>query len=108
MVQPVIHMEGGYPSELSLVYIRVFKGNPLVLLKMIAEAWYYPDKVWSDTVIDEWGDTYDEYVFATCGWSGNEDLIYALRDNHAFWGLYWYQSRRGGLHWFRVIKEVGK
>ena len=39
-------------------------------------------------------------VFVTGGWSGNEDVIEAMRANHLFWILYWESSNRGGRHAF--------
>ena len=38
--------------------------------------------------------------FATGGWSGNESVISALRENHLAWALTWRLSTRGGLHIF--------
>lgn len=37
----------------------------------------------------------------TGGWSGCESMIHALQKS-AFWVLYWYQTRCGGHHWFRI------
>jgi len=38
----------------------------------------------------------------TLGWSGNEDIIGALRKNYIFWGMYWKKSIRGGHFYFRI------
>ena len=40
------------------------------------------------------------YRLATIGWSGNEDIIYAMKDNHLFWGMHWVSSNRGGGYTF--------
>ena len=37
----------------------------------------------------------------TWGWSGNESIIAALKEN-AFWSLFWDKSLRGGHHWFEI------
>lgn len=37
----------------------------------------------------------------TGGWSGNEELVGALKTNSMFWLLYWQKSERGGHYWFK-------
>lgn len=39
---------------------------------------------------------------ATGGWSGNEEIIHALKQNNLFWMTCWNSSHRGGLHKFYV------
>lgn len=39
---------------------------------------------------------------ATGGWSGVEDIISALMDNHIFWATCWHSSHRGGLFVFEL------
>lgn len=43
-----------------------------------------------------------EYTLVTGGWSGNEAVINALRENVVFWASCWQSSERGGRHVFRV------
>ncbi|MFH1226799.1 MAG: hypothetical protein V1701_02710 [Planctomycetota bacterium] len=45
---------------------------------------------------------------ATGGWSGNEEIIGALRRNLMFWPLYWEKSQRGGAYWFRIDTRINK
>ena len=45
----------------------------------------------------------DVWVFVTGGWSGNEDVIMALKENYVFWGMYWQSSERGGMHTFKLV-----
>lgn len=44
----------------------------------------------------------NEYHFITGGWSRNEDIIDAARENGFFWGICWEKSERGGLHVFKL------
>jgi len=46
--------------------------------------------------------------FATGGWSGNEDIIEALQENHLFWMSCWESSHRGGLFKFKLPKPPKK
>jgi len=39
----------------------------------------------------------------TGGWSGIEDIIYAMKANHMFWMRYFYQNTRGGSWLFRDL-----
>lgn len=39
---------------------------------------------------------------ATGGWSGVEEIISALMDNHIFWATCWQSSHRGGLVVFKL------
>jgi len=39
---------------------------------------------------------------STGGWSGNEDIIRALKKNFIFWSMYWQMNRRGGHYQFKI------
>ncbi len=41
---------------------------------------------------------------STGGWSGNEDIIQAMRKNTMFWLFAWEQSRRGGHYIFDMSR----
>ena len=39
---------------------------------------------------------------ATGGWSGNESIVQAMRENHVLWSLLWESSHRGGLEVLKI------
>lgn len=80
-----------YPSEKVLESIRNLKDFEFEFLK------------------EEWNTQYgkveqkdDEYIFITGGWSGNEDIILALRQNREWWYKHFYAEIRGGKWVFKV------
>jgi hypothetical protein len=44
----------------------------------------------------------DHIILITGGWSDNEAIISAMRDNAALWSRTWYSSTRGGRWEFRI------
>lgn len=63
----------GYPTREELEKIRKWPyDDPEGVLRFIGERWYWHD--W-------WGEKDGLWVFATGGWSGNEDLIKALQES---------------------------
>lgn len=89
----------GYPTDETLDKIRTWDArNPNSLNSLFAfieECWSYP----------EYWETSNrgfrrEYTVSTGGWSGNEDLIEALKENMVAWAFSWDQSRRGGHYIF--------
>ena len=92
-----------YPDKKSLIQIRewdVLKQGVQGLLDLIEENTNHPD--WSISIK---GKRVLQYEYHTGGWSGNEDVIEALRQNRFFWSLYWEKSIRGGHYYFK-IKEA--
>ncbi len=91
----------GYPDDVSLAAMRAYDlvTEPLDgLLALIRDNWWKPD----------WGyrRTQRRLYLHTGGWSGNEDVIEALRENFLFWSLCWLRSDRGGHFTFQVRKSV--
>lgn len=79
----------GYPTEEALQRIRTWDpADPKGLWTFIKAIWWMPDFGWHEEG--------DILYLATGGWSGNEDLIAALMDNHIVWTLSWISCRRGG------------
>jgi len=97
MTEPQFDSDG-YPTDETIETVRAwsdlsFEGQ-VALLDYVRDAW--------NTDIGAVRIDAEIYVFITGGWSGNEELIYALDDNTMFWMLCWYKSRRGGYYEFIV------
>lgn len=67
---------------------------------------------WIDYIREAWNHHYgriweeDGMVkFATGGWSGNESVITAMRENYVLWSLLWESSHRGGLEVLRKPQQ---
>ena len=89
----------GYPTESTCAIIKSWpiSSNYSIkqLLAYVEEAWTY------SFVIKSGGAGKQRWLqIATHGWSGNEELVGALRENRMFWALCWLQSSRGGAHRF--------
>ena len=97
--------DDGYPTEETLTEIRdwdcIARGNR-ELLDAIKPIWNYADfGFWhTEDAKDILDSDVVHYHISTGGWSGNEDIIYALKKNWLFWGMSWLQSRRGGHYIF--------
>jgi hypothetical protein len=97
----------GYPEVRELNVISRWaagnSGNFHLLMGYLKKRWKYADagywleiKVGSDIA----------YEISTAGWSGNEDLIGAMKKNTLFWMTCWLMSKRGGNYEFRIKKDV--
>ncbi len=89
----------GYPDEDELRCIREWprtswSNSYAALLKFVGTLWH-----WSDWGFKEEGLFYELH---TGGWSGNESVIEALRENVIFWNVCWQESKRGGHYKFEV------
>jgi len=89
----------GYPTEETIERIKNWDmeadGNFKMLMEFVCSEWWAADWGW-----DQEGE--DEYHISTGGWSGNEEIIGALKSNWMFWAMCWVQSRRGGHFIFEV------
>jgi hypothetical protein len=86
----------GYPTDYALEKIEKWKINIhpedfISLMELIKSIWYYPDYIKENT-------KEHAYTLITGGWSGNEDIIYAMKQNTLLHCFYWYSSERGGAH----------
>jgi len=93
-------MSEEYPTEEELEKIRQWDAvkDPMGLINFIKGLWNYPEYF----VVK--GKRVITLKLSTGGWSGNEDIIEALRRNQMFFLLYWQSSVRGGHYYFRVEK----
>lgn len=92
----------GYPEEHELSKITewrdfTFSGTN-ALIEYIRERWQYADcgyfKLTGKRVL--------KLELHTGGWSGNEDIIEALKRNYTFWGMHWRKSTAGGHYYFKI------
>lgn len=99
----------GYPTDETLEKIASFKGKPSLWLDLCAGLWNNTIGSVHDYLSDEElhvveGDTAEEHMkFTTGGWSGNEDIISAMRKNNPYWGVVWRMSVAGGVHVFKKV-----
>lgn len=96
--------EDGYPTEEELKIISewdILKKDVSGLIEYIRERWMYSDCGYFDLK----GKKVLKLRLSTAGWSGNESIIGALKNNPLFWTLYWEISKRGGHYWF-IIKRL--
>ena len=91
----------GYPDEQELTKIREWPFEPSYkeLMEFIKSIWVYAD-------IGYFEHNDNVYTLHTGGWSGNEDIIKALRENVIFWGLCWEWSKKGGHYQFILNKPT--
>ena len=88
-----------YPDESDLKKIKEWDAiiDPFGLIEFIESVgWCEPIRKRGKRV---W------YVeFHTWGWSGNESIIQALRENQMFFAIYWLKTTRGGHYYFKVYR----
>lgn len=102
--------EDGYPTELACERIKAWHwSDKSGWLKYIESLWHLASWGWSEG--DEPHDYKDgvtvrRFHISTAGWSGNETLIQAMKENTMLWHLTWVQSRRGGHYIFEIDKEI--
>lgn len=110
--------EDGYPTEEALERIRNWDfADRKELLDFICELWHWDDyaerKEWKRGSNECChfkgpGSFYERegyvYIFSTGGWSGNESLINALKENKIIWRKVFWSHRTGGH--YRLFANV--
>ena len=96
-------MTGRYPSEPELEAIRRWDYHSIKgVFDYIKSIWEYADWGWHEENTTDNGKPIIRYKISTGGWSGNEEILSALRENHVIWSFSWVQSRRGGHYIFEI------
>lgn len=96
--------EDGYPTEAALELVGKWHWSDMKgWFEFIKSIWWYSEWGWKEK--DEphdWGieETVHRYYISTGGWSGNESIIGAMKENEWTWHFAWLQSRRGGHYIF--------
>jgi len=90
-----------YPDTRDLMIIKEWDAikDPFGLIEFIESVTWTPD--WC---IEIRGKHIKWFEFHTAGWSGNEEIIEALRENQMFFALYWKKTYKGGHYYFKVYK----
>lgn len=101
-----------YPTDEELEKIKkwdVIEGDDgkypklYALLDFIKGLWEYSDRfVLLKGHYTQWGKAYRTLYLSTGGWSGNESIIQALKENFIFWAMRWKKHQRGGHYWFEI------
>lgn len=95
-------MDGDYyPTEEELERIRSWDVIDETGAKREACLDWIGENCWH---LAEWGWKKEGKVYhvSTGGWSGNEDVIHAMKDNFLLWSMCWCETRRGGHYLFEV------
>lgn len=87
----------GYPTDETELAIKTWDYRDVNgWLKYIREAWnQHYGRIWEENGM---------LKMATGGWSGNESIASAMRENRVLWALLWESSHRGGLLVLRMPK----
>ena len=73
-------------------------------MEYVRSVYHWPERqVYGPQRIDvDDQDEHDLWRISTGGWSGNEEIMYAMQANYICWSQCWYQHTRGGHYEFRV------
>lgn len=97
----------GYPTEETKLAIKEWEFQDASgWLQYVREAWDYRyGEIWEENCLTKMTTGWEvcrALKMATGGWSGNEEIVSAMQENFALWGLLWESSHRGGLEVFKV------
>jgi len=90
-----------YPHESDLNKIKKWKfekrQDVLDFLDFIQSIWEYGEPYFKIT-----GKRVIKLQAHTGGWSGNEEILDAMRENFIFWSIAWQKSVKGGHCYFSI------
>jgi len=96
----------GYPTDEEIQKIKEWPlGRSYTeYFDFIQTCWWAAEWGWKeeDAVDELFKYPVRRYTISTGGWSGNEDIISAMKENQILWIVTWMQSRRGGHFIFQV------
>lgn len=102
--------QDGYPTAEEIQSIKTWDvADPRGWLEFVKSCWWAAD--WGWTIGEEQIAPADfhhgavarrRHDVSTGGWSGNEEIIGAMMENHFLWGQVWESTRRGGHYVFLV------
>jgi len=88
-----------YPTDDELKKIEEWPySDPMGWFEFVENIWWMPD--WGISKVR------NRLYMSTGGWSGNEEIIGAMRKNFILWSQLWYSVRRGGHYIFIVKKKI--
>jgi hypothetical protein len=96
----------GYPTDYAIEKIETWKIDGkletyISLMDFIKSLWRYPDYILEDP-------ENHVYTLITGGWSGNEQIVYAMKQNMLLNCFYWFSSERGGKHVYAPLSYRGE
>jgi hypothetical protein len=106
LLPAVVIDDEGYPTDEYLQWIEkfdVFEHDMKSFLSAIFDNWQHGEMGYKLCKTQK---GYKALRLHTLGWSGNEDIIQALRANLFFFTLYWVKEERGGHFWFSIPVEM--
>lgn len=92
-----------YPSESILDEIKSWSPNGFKLQCEELKSLFFEYGRVDTNVFDDFNEGHLLQIFVcTNGWSGNEEVIGALRENRLWWSMNWETSHKGGGYIFRA------
>lgn len=88
-------------------------GYPTAETELAIKTWDFRDVPgWLTYIREAWNHHYGRMSeesgmlkMATGGWSGNEAITHAMRENYVLWAMLWESSHRGGLEVLKMPND---